>query len=94
MLRAVIRELHKYEKRIGSLEEARKIPYVGEKTAMKVVYVPWAVLFCAEAFYAKIMEIVRTGKLRRVDHERTDEVQALMKFQGIYGVGESHVCGA
>ncbi|KAI0252301.1 hypothetical protein BJV78DRAFT_1204329 [Lactifluus subvellereus] len=37
----------------------------------------------------KIMEIVETGALRRVDAERTEDVAAAQLFQGIYGVGQS-----
>ncbi|KAI6113449.1 hypothetical protein EDD16DRAFT_1484052 [Pisolithus croceorrhizus] len=36
----------------------------------------------------KIMEIINTGDLRRIEHERTDDVEATRLFQGIYGVGE------
>jgi DNA polymerase lambda len=34
------------------------------------------------------MEIIKTGKLRRVDYENTPEVQATSIFMGIYGVGK------
>jgi len=37
----------------------------------------------------KIMEIIETGALRRVDAERTEDVVAVQLFQGIYGVGQS-----
>ncbi|KAI0296983.1 hypothetical protein B0F90DRAFT_1669646 [Multifurca ochricompacta] len=37
----------------------------------------------------KIMEIVETGALRRVDAERTEDVAVVQLFQGIYGVGQS-----
>ncbi|KAH9985907.1 Nucleotidyltransferase [Russula vinacea] len=37
----------------------------------------------------KIMEIIDTGALRRVDAERTEDVAAVQLFQGIYGVGQS-----
>ncbi|KAI6117985.1 hypothetical protein F5141DRAFT_1000177 [Pisolithus sp. B1] len=36
----------------------------------------------------KIMEIINTGDLRRIEHERTDDVEVTRLFQGIYGVGE------
>ncbi|KAH9886677.1 hypothetical protein C8Q73DRAFT_714869 [Cubamyces lactineus] len=35
----------------------------------------------------KIMEIIETGNLRRIEHERTEDVAAVQLFQGIYGVG-------
>ncbi|KAI0659500.1 hypothetical protein C8Q70DRAFT_915132 [Cubamyces menziesii] len=35
----------------------------------------------------KIMEIIETGNLRRIEHERTEDVAAIQLFQGIYGVG-------
>ncbi|KAI5984689.1 hypothetical protein EDD15DRAFT_2511856 [Pisolithus albus] len=37
----------------------------------------------------KIMEIINTGDLRRIEHERTDDVEVTKLFQGIYGVGRS-----
>ncbi|KAF8882840.1 hypothetical protein BD779DRAFT_905556 [Infundibulicybe gibba] len=37
----------------------------------------------------KIMEIVETGQLRRIGHEKTDDVKSTRLFQGIYGVGQS-----
>ncbi|KAI5983896.1 hypothetical protein EDD15DRAFT_2178117 [Pisolithus albus] len=37
----------------------------------------------------KIMEIINTGDLRRIEHERTDDVEVAKLFQGIYGVGRS-----
>lgn len=37
----------------------------------------------------KIMEIINTGDLRRIEHERTDGVEVTRLFQGIYGVGRS-----
>ncbi|KAI6046636.1 hypothetical protein EDC04DRAFT_1485895 [Pisolithus marmoratus] len=37
----------------------------------------------------KIMEIINTGDLRRIEHERTDDVEVTRLFQGIYGVGRS-----
>lgn len=33
------------------------------------------------------MEIIETGKLRRIEYERTEDVAAVLLFQGIYGVG-------
>ncbi|KAI0087507.1 Nucleotidyltransferase [Irpex rosettiformis] len=36
----------------------------------------------------KIMEIIRTGGLRRISYERTEDVQTVIAFQGIYGVGQ------
>lgn len=35
----------------------------------------------------KIMEIIETGDLRRIGYEKTDDVEAVNLFQGIYGVG-------
>ncbi|KAG2151079.1 uncharacterized protein EDB93DRAFT_1083633 [Suillus bovinus] len=35
----------------------------------------------------KIMEIIETGDLRRISYEKTDDVEAINLFQGIYGVG-------
>ncbi|KAI0651056.1 hypothetical protein C8Q79DRAFT_931196 [Trametes meyenii] len=35
----------------------------------------------------KIMEIIDTGHLRRIEHERTADVAAIQTFLGIYGVG-------
>ncbi|KAI0369528.1 hypothetical protein BV20DRAFT_1053124 [Pilatotrama ljubarskyi] len=37
----------------------------------------------------KIMEIIETGDLRRLEHERTEDVAAIQTFLGIYGVGLS-----
>lgn len=36
----------------------------------------------------KIMEIIETGDLRRIGYEKTDDVEAINLFQGIYGVGQ------
>jgi len=33
------------------------------------------------------MEILQTGDLRRINYERTDDIQVTRLFQGIYGVG-------
>lgn len=33
------------------------------------------------------MEVVNKGTLRRIDHERSEDVEAMMIFKGIYGVG-------
>ncbi|OSD00718.1 hypothetical protein PYCCODRAFT_1453154 [Trametes coccinea BRFM310] len=35
----------------------------------------------------KIMEIIETGELRRIEHERTGDVEVIQSFLGIYGVG-------
>ncbi|EMD34974.1 hypothetical protein CERSUDRAFT_157745 [Gelatoporia subvermispora B] len=35
----------------------------------------------------KIMEIISTGELRRLDFEKTDDAETITLFQGIYGVG-------
>ncbi|KAF9446855.1 hypothetical protein P691DRAFT_732480 [Macrolepiota fuliginosa MF-IS2] len=37
----------------------------------------------------KIMEILQTGDLRRINYEKTDDVEVTRLFQGIYGVGQS-----
>ncbi|KAH9017692.1 hypothetical protein EDB84DRAFT_678547 [Lactarius hengduanensis] len=68
---AAIAALRKCKERIGSLEQARSLNGVGDKTAQK------------------IMEIIETGALRRVDAERTEDVAVVQLFQGIYGVGQS-----
>ncbi len=34
------------------------------------------------------MEIVNTGALERINHERTEDVEVVNIFKGIYGVGE------
>ncbi|KAI0772384.1 DNA polymerase beta palm-domain-containing protein [Trametes elegans] len=36
----------------------------------------------------KIMEIIQTGELRRIGHERTPDVAVVNLFRGIYGVGQ------
>ncbi|KAI9435731.1 hypothetical protein H4582DRAFT_1968310 [Lactarius indigo] len=66
-----IAALRKCKERISSLEQARSLNGVGDKTAQK------------------IMEIIETGALRRVDAERTEDVAVVQLFQGIYGVGQS-----
>jgi DNA polymerase lambda len=38
------------------------------------------------------MEIIRTGSLRRISYERTQDVHIVLAFQGIYGVGELPPC--
>ena len=35
------------------------------------------------------MEIIQTGSLERINYERTEDVEAVNVFKGIYGVGES-----
>ena len=35
------------------------------------------------------MEIIQTGALERINYERTEDVEAVNVFKGIYGVGES-----
>jgi DNA polymerase lambda len=41
------------------------------------------------------MEIIETGDLRRIGYEKTDDVEAINLFQGIYGVGmeNARTCG-
>lgn len=34
------------------------------------------------------MEIIETGRLRRLEHEANEEVGIIVAFQGIYGVGK------
>ena len=36
----------------------------------------------------QIEEIIETGALERLDYEKTEDVQVLMTFMGVYGVGE------
>lgn len=52
---------------------------------MKVSHNPEAMLSALNG--AQIMEIIETGKLRRIEHEKTVDVQITKLFQGIYGVG-------
>lgn len=40
---------------------------------------------------SKIMEIIQTGSLERINYERTEDVEAVNIFKGIYGVGESQI---
>ena len=84
-----------YKKRIESEAEARSIHGVGEKTAKKVgaCYVCLrmedpGVINCVRFLSSQIMEIIRTGCLRRISYERTQDVYIVMAFQGIYGVGQ------
>lgn len=37
------------------------------------------------------MEIIETGDLRRIGYEKTDDVEAVNLFRGIYGVGMKNV---
>ncbi len=37
------------------------------------------------------MEIVQTGELRRIDHEKTESVGVVRLFLGVYGVGEHNI---
>jgi DNA polymerase lambda len=37
------------------------------------------------------MEIIETGDLRRIGYEKTDDVEAINLFRGIYGVGMKSV---
>lgn len=34
------------------------------------------------------MEIIETGGLRRIEYEKTDDVEVTRLFQGVYGAGE------
>ncbi|KAI0056821.1 Nucleotidyltransferase [Artomyces pyxidatus] len=65
-----IQSLRSCSERISSIQQARSLRGVGEKTAMK------------------IMEIVETGKLRRIDYERTADIAVVKLFEGIYNVGQ------
>ncbi|KAJ7628623.1 hypothetical protein FB45DRAFT_918780 [Roridomyces roridus] len=67
--RKSIGPIRRHPTRIKSYKEARTIPNVGHKTALK------------------IMEIVKTGKLSRIDYENTPDVKVRAMFQNIYGVG-------
>lgn len=35
----------------------------------------------------KIMEIIETGQLRRIEYEKTDDIEVIRLFQGVYGAG-------
>ncbi|KAF8339275.1 DNA polymerase lambda [Amanita rubescens] len=37
----------------------------------------------------KIMEIIETGELRRIEYEKTDDVEVTRLFQGVYGAGQA-----
>lgn len=37
------------------------------------------------------MEIIDTGNLRRIQYERTQDVEVVRTFMGIYGVGQCFV---
>ncbi len=34
------------------------------------------------------MEIIETGELRRIEYEKTDDIEVTRLFQGVYGAGE------
>ena len=36
----------------------------------------------------KIMEIIETGQLRRIEYEKTDDIEVMRLFQGVYGAGQ------
>lgn len=36
----------------------------------------------------KIMEIIATGQLRRIEYEKTDDIEVMRLFQGVYGAGQ------
>ncbi|PFH50099.1 hypothetical protein AMATHDRAFT_145957 [Amanita thiersii Skay4041] len=40
----------------------------------------------------KVMEIIKTGQLRRIEYENTDDIKVTRLFQGIYGAGVYQVC--
>lgn len=87
-----IRALKNHPKRIKSLADARLVRGVGAKTASKVS-TPLILTYTPPNTYVphpkQIMEVVQTGGLRRIDYEKTDDVEAMQLFQGIYGVGMS-----
>ncbi|KAG8908737.1 hypothetical protein FRB99_002975 [Tulasnella sp. 403] len=76
--RKAIRSLRRSFKRITKVEEARKLPGIGEKTANKA---------SLDIRRLSIAEIVRTGELRRLGYERTEERAVCLLLCGIYGVG-------
>ncbi|PSR87019.1 hypothetical protein PHLCEN_2v5277 [Hermanssonia centrifuga] len=79
--------LRNHPKRITSIEEARQLRGIGEKTAQKVnIMRPLQYpLYSSQSL--QIMEVIQTGDLRRIQYERTEDVEAVKIFTGIYGVG-------
>ncbi|KAF8498194.1 hypothetical protein F5888DRAFT_229651 [Russula emetica] len=70
-----------YTKAIAALRRCtERISSIGQARSLNGV---------GEKTALKIMEIIETGALRRVDAERTEDVAAVQLFQGIYGVGQS-----
>ncbi|KAI5888033.1 uncharacterized protein SCHCODRAFT_02671944 [Schizophyllum commune H4-8] len=65
-----------------SLRNIRVYPY-RIRTAKEAMKIPGVGAKTAD----KIMEIIRTGTLRRLMHEYTPDVDVLWRFKGIYGVG-------
>lgn len=84
--------LRAYPKRIESEEEARSINGVGDKTAKKVRMLRMGHRYERIShdliYLSQIMEIIKTGSLRRISYERTQDVHIVLAFRGIYGVGE------
>ena len=65
---------------------------VGKKTAQKVRMQQDGSHFISNSndlsMLCKIMEIITTRRLSRIQSERTEEVDVMKKFEGIYGVGK------
>ncbi|KAG1807102.1 uncharacterized protein BJ212DRAFT_765242 [Suillus subaureus] len=71
--------VHSYSKCIRALRNyPKKIKSFNEALSINGV---------GEKTARKIMEIIETGDLRRIGYEKTDDVEAINLFQGIYGVG-------
>ncbi|KAJ7224647.1 DNA polymerase lambda [Mycena pura] len=84
-----LRAIRNYPKRIKTIEQARSIRGVGDKTALKVPRWRSFSSACLLSDALQIMEIINTGDLRRIAYENTDDVKVRQIFQGIYGVGQS-----
>lgn len=44
----------------------------------------------ASLIFLQVMEIIETGKLKRIEVDNTEEVRAINLFYNIYGVGMSY----
>ena len=95
-LGAAISALRKHPRRIRSEEDAANIYGIGPKTAQKVSAhrrsdcVQAGVLTGCPSI--QIMEVIRTGDLRRIKFEETEDVKVLEMLNGIYNVGEWPSC--
>ncbi|KAH9476829.1 DNA polymerase lambda [Psilocybe cubensis] len=70
-LSKAIGALRSHPHRVRGYSDAKRIPGIGEKSAMK------------------IDEIIKTGALRRIVYENSEDVQVTSLFTGIYGVGQT-----